>query len=349
MNKVLKNSWALFLGMALIMIAHGYQSSLIGVRAVSEEFSLTSTGFVMSGYFVGYFIGARIVPNLISTVGHIRVFAAFASLASLAVLMHSVFIHPITWFFLRVITGFSMVVIYTVAESWLNDRSSNKNRGKVLSIYMIVLYGSIGFGMFLLNFSKPENFQPFILISVIFSCALIPILLTKRKAPNFKKITAMNLKDLYNASPLGMVGALLYGATQSALFMLLAVYGASMNFTILEISFVTFLLGISGAISQYPVGYISDKLDRRIVIIYSTFGASIFAMMAIFSVKTMFLPEGLASSKSWFYIFLILFSFCSLPIFSQILAHTNDFITKDKFVAAGAGLQFAFGLSLIHI
>ena len=344
MNKVLKNSWALFLGMALIMIAHGYQSSLIGVRAVSEEFSLTSTGFVMSGYFVGYFIGARIVPNLISTVGHIRVFAAFASIASLAVLMHSVFVHPITWFFLRVITGFSMVVIYTVAESWLNDRSSNKNRGKVLSIYMIVLYGSIGFGMFLLNFSKPENFQPFILISVIFSCSLIPILLTKRKAPNFKKITAMNLKDLYNASPLGMVGALLYGATQSALFMLLAVYGASMNFTILEISFVTFLLGISGAISQYPVGYISDKLDRRIVIIYSTFGASIFAMMAIFSVKTMFLPEGLASSKSWFFIFLVLFSFCSLPIFSQILAHTNDFITKDKFVAAGAAVQFTFGL-----
>ena len=195
MNKVLKNSWALFLGMALIMIAHGYQSSLIGVRAVSEEFSLTSTGFVMSGYFVGYFIGAKTVPNLISTVGHIRVFAAFASIASLAVLMHSVFIHPITWFFLRVITGFSMVVIYTVAESWLNDRSSNKNRGKVLSIYMIILYGSIGFGMFLLNFSKPENFQPFILISVIFSCALIPILLTKRKAPNFIKITAMNLKD----------------------------------------------------------------------------------------------------------------------------------------------------------
>jgi len=344
MNKVLKNSWALFLGMALIMIAHGYQSSLIGVRAVSEEFSLTATGFVMSGYFVGYFIGAKNVPNLISTVGHIRVFAAFASIASLAVLMHSVFIHPITWFLLRVITGFSMVVIYTVAESWLNDRSSNKNRGKVLSIYMIILYGSIGCGMFLLNFSKPENFQPFILISVIFSCALIPILLTKRKAPNFKKISAMNLKELYNTSPLGAVGALLYGATQSALFMLLAVYGASMNFSILEISFVTFLLGISGAISQYPVGYLSDKLDRRIVIIYSTFGSAIFAMLAIFAVKTMFLPEGLASSKLWFYIFLVLFSFCSLPIFSQILAHTNDFITKDKFVAAGAALQFTFGL-----
>ena len=344
MGKIIRNSWALFTGFAVIMISHGFQGNLLGIRAVLENFNFIATGTMMSGYFVGYFIGARIVPNLISTVGHIRVFAAFASIASLAVLMHSVFIHPVTWFFLRVITGFSMVVIYTVAESWLNDRSSNKNRGKVLSIYMIILYGSIGFGMFLLNFSKPENFQPFILISVIFSCALIPILLTKRKAPTFKKITTMNMRDLYNASPLGAVCALLFGATQSAFFMLLAVYGASMNFSIFEISFVTFLVGISGAISQYPVGYLSDKLDRRTVIIYSSFGASIFAIMAIFSVKTMFLPEGLASSKSWFFIFLVLFSFCSLPIFSQILAHTNDFITKDKFVAAGAAVQFTFGL-----
>ena len=173
MNKVLKNSWALFLGMGLIMIAHGYQSSLIGVRAVSEEFSLTSTGFVMSGYFVGYFIGAATIPNIISRVGHIRVFAAFASLASLVILLHSIFINPYVWFLLRVLTGISMVCIYTVAESWLNDRSSNKNRGSVLSIYMVILYGSMGIGMFLLNFSNPINYEPFILISIITSIALI--------------------------------------------------------------------------------------------------------------------------------------------------------------------------------
>ena len=347
MNKVFKNSWALFMGMGAIMLAYGYQNALLGVRAVIEDFSLESTGFMMSGYFVGYFIGARTIPSVISGVGHIRVFAAFASVASLAILVHSIFINPLTWFVLRVITGYSMVSIYTIAESWLNDRSSNKNRGKVLSIYMIILYGSMGLGMFMLNFSSPEKFQPFILISVLMSAALLPILLTKRKPPQFKKIQSMSLKDLYNSSPLGMVSAVLYGIVQSALFTLLAVYAAAMNFSIFDISLVTFLLAISGAASQYPVGYISDKFDRRKVIIYSTFGAAIFAFLAIFSVGTMYLPEGLGSSKLWFYIFLVLFSVCSLPMFSLILAHTNDFITRDKFVAAGAGLQFAFGLGAI--
>ena len=258
MNKVLKNSWALFLGMSFIMMAYGFQGSLLGVRAVQEEFSLTATGFMMSGYFVGYFIGAATIPNIISRVGHIRVFAAFASLASLVILIHSIIISPFIWFLLRVLTGISMVCIYTVAESWLNDRSTNKNRGSVLSIYMVILYGSMGVGMFLLNFSSPQNFQPFILISVITSAALIPILLTKKKPPTFKKIKAMKLKELYEVSPFGMVSSFLYGTIQAALFTLLAVYATSMNFTIFEISIVTFLLAISGAVSQFPVGKISD-------------------------------------------------------------------------------------------
>ena len=344
MNKVLKNSWALFLGMGFLMMAYGFQGSLLGVRAVQEEFSLTSTGFMMSGYFVGYFIGAATIPNLISSVGHIRVFAAFASLASLVVLVHSVFINPYIWFILRVLTGISMVCIYTVAESWLNDRSSNKNRGSVLSVYMVILYGTMGIGMFLLNFSSPKNFQPFILVSVITSVALIPILLTKKKPPTFKKIKAMTLKEVYDASPFGMVSSLFYGTIQSALFTLLAVYAASMNFSIFEISLVTFLLAVSGATSQFPIGKLSDIYDRRKVIVFSTFAASFFAILTLLVSRQIYLPGELATSKTWFYIFLILFSFCSLPMFSLILAHTNDYIPKEKFVAAGAGLQFTFGL-----
>jgi MFS family permease len=209
---------------------------------------------------------------------------------------------------------------------------------------MVILYGSLGIGMFLLNFSSPKNFQPFILVSVITSAALIPILLTKKKPPTFKSIKAMKLKELYNASPFGMVSSLFYGTIQSALFTLLAVYATSMNFTILEISIVTFLLAVSGAIAQFPIGKISDMYDRRKVIVVSTFGAAVFAIIAIFVSRQMYLPGSLATSKTWFYIFFILFSFCSLPMFSLILAHTNDNISKEKFVAAGAGLQFAFGL-----
>ena len=344
MNKVLKNSWALFTGIGFLMIAYGFQGSLLGVRAVAEEFSLMATGFMMSGYFVGYFIGAKIIPNIVASVGHIRVFAAFASIASLIVLMHSIFVNPYIWFILRVLTGISMVSIYTVTESWLNDRATNKNRGSILSIYMVILYGAMGIGMFLLNFSDPIKFEPFILISVLTSAALVPILLTKKKPPTFKKVKGMSLKDVYAASPFGMVSSFFYGTIQSALFTLLAVYAASMNFTIFQISVVTFLLAISGAVSQWPIGKISDMFDRRKVIIYSTFGAAFFALCAILASRQMYLPGELATNKTWFYLSLILFSFCSLPMFSLILAHTNDFIPKEQFVAAGASLQFTFGM-----
>ena len=141
-----------------------------------------------------------------------------------------------------------------------------------------------------------------------------------------------------------MVGSLLYGTSQSALFSLLAVYAASMNFSIFEISLVTFLLAISGAVAQWPVGKLSDNFDRRKIITYTTFGAAFFAFCAIFSSGQMYLPGDLATNKFWFYIFLVLFSFCSLPMFAIIFAHTNDFIPKEKFVSAGAGLQFSFGL-----
>ena len=344
MEKILKNSWALFLGMGAIMLAYGFQGSLLGVRAVEEEFSLTATGFMMSGYFVGYFIGAKTIPQIISRVGHIRVFAAFASIASLVILIHAVYVNPFVWFLLRVLTGISMVSIYTVAESWLNDRASNKNRGSVLSIYMVILYGAMGLGMFLLNFSNPINFEPFILISIITSAALIPILLTKRKAPTFKKISSMSLQEVFISSPFGMVSSFFYGTIQSALFTLLAVYAATMNFSIFQISLVTFLLAVSGAVSQWPIGKLSDMFDRRKVIIIVTFAAAFFAFCAILSSRQMYLPGDLATSKFWFYVFLILFSFCSLPMFSLILAHTNDFIPKEKFVAAGASLQFIFGM-----
>jgi len=176
---------------------------------------------------------------------------------------------------------------------------------------------------------------------------LIPILLTKKKPPTFKKIRAMSLKNLYKVSPFGMVSSFFYGTIQSAVFTLLAVYATSMNFTIFEISIVTFLLAVSGAIAQFPIGKISDIYDRRKVIVFSTFAASTFSIIAILVSKQMYLPDGLATSKTWFYIFFVLFSFCSLPMFSLILAHTNDYISKDKFVAAGAGLQFVFGLGAI--
>ena len=344
MFKVLRNSWALFIGLAFIMIAHGLQGNLLGVRAVYEKFSLISTGIMMSGFYIGYFIGAKNILSLIHRVGHIRVFAAMASSASLVILIHSIYVHPFTWFVARILSGICMVGIYTIVESWLNDRSTNQTRGKVLSIYMIISYVGMGSGMLLLNFQQPESFEPFILISVLMSLSLIPILLTRRKPPSFKKIKNLTISELYKISPLGIVSSVLTGFIHSAVFTLLAVYAASMNFTLTEIGFLTFLLTVSGALAQFPIGYLSDLLDRRKVIAICSLLGACAAFVLVFLSSSIFSS---ALVKFLFYVFIVLYAFCSLPLFSLNLSHTNDFISKDKFVAAGAGLQFAFALGAI--
>jgi len=348
MEKIFKNSWALFAGYAIIMLAFGLQGNLLGVRSVIEEFNLIAIGILMSSYMVGYFVGANIVPNLVSKVGHIRVFAAFASTASLSILIHAVFINPVVWSFARFLTGISMVSIFIVVESWLNDRANNKTRGKLLSTYMFITFFSIAFGTLLLNIADPTKYEPFILISLLLSIALIPILLTKRKAPQFKKINPIKIKELYKISPMGVFTSLCTGLIHSSIFSLTAVYAAKMNFNIFEISLLIFLIVVAGALFQWPLGYLSDKIDRRTVIIFSSIAASIFGFLAIFSVgsvpETMYLAIDWKNNKIIFFAFVTIFAGFSLPIYAINIALTNDYISKDRFVAAGSGLQLVMGL-----
>jgi MFS family permease len=351
MKRILKNSWALFTGYAMIMVAQGLQGNLLGIRSVIENFNILATGVLMSAYFLGYFTGAKIVPNLVAKVGHIRVFAAFASMASLSVLVHAVFVNPFVWTVARFVTGLSIIGIFIVTESWLNDRANNRTRGKILSVYMFITFISIACGSLLLNFSSPEKYEPFILISLMWSIALVPILLIKRQAPKFKKITSIKLVDLYKTSPMGVVSSFFTGFVHSAIFTLLAVYAAAMHFTIFEISLLLFLITISGAIFQWPIGYYSDLHDRRLIIVICSLAAAFFSLIAIIAVgpapELMFLAVDWEMNKLVFFIFVTLFAGVSLPIYSLNLAHTNDFIPKEKFVAAGGGLQLVFGVGAI--
>ena len=348
MFKIFKNSWALFTGYAILITAHGFQGNLLQVRSVIEDFSFITTGIIMTGYFVGYFVGANIIPNLVSKVGHIRVFAAFASMASLSILIHAVFVNPFIWTACRFITGFSLIGVYIVTESWLNDRATNRNRGGVLAIYMFITFVGLAVGTLLLNFNTPQKFEPFILISLLFSIALIPILLVKRSAPKFKKISFMKIKQLYKVSPLGTFSMFCTGLIHSAIFGTGAVYAATLNFTIFEISFFLFLITIAGAVFQFPIGYFSDKSDRRIVIIATTMLSALFCILAIWvsgaSLGNMYLASTISSDKFIFYIFTVLYAGFALPLFTLNLAYVNDFIDKERFVAAGAGLQIIFGI-----
>ena len=348
MHKLLKNSWALFAGYFVLIIAHGFQGNLLGVRSVIEEFNYIAVGTIMSGYFVGYFAGANTIPNLVGKVGHIRVFAAFASMASLSILIHAVFVNPIIWTLGRFITGFSIVAIFIVMESWLNDRANNRTRGQLLSIYMFITLIGLSLGTLLLNFSSPEKFEPFILISLLLSSALIPILLTKRKPPKFKKLGFINIKGLYKNSPLATVSMLCTGIIHSAIFTLGAVYAASVNFTLFEISLFLFLIAVFGGIFQWPIGTYSDKKDRRIVIIFCTFLSAVFCILLIAasggSLQNMYLATSMGTEKTMFFILTSLYAGMAVPMFTLNLAYANDFISKEKFVAAGAGMQIIFGI-----
>ena len=228
MLTVLRNTWALFFGFGIICLAHGLQGTLIGVRSVLEGFSYISTGLIVAGYYVGYLTGSVVIPIFLKRVGHIRVFAALASLASIAILLHTVFLNPYSWFFIRILTGVSLSGIYIIMESWLNDKSTNETRGKLLSIYMIITFVFVGLGQLLLNISDPAKVDLFILVSILLSFALLPILLTNTEQPNTTDTKSFSLAEFYAISPLGFVGALFTGLAHSAVFGYGAVYALSL-------------------------------------------------------------------------------------------------------------------------
>ena len=338
MFTILRNTWALFFGFGIICLGHGLQGTLIGVRSVLEEFSYVSTGLVVAGYYVGFLIGSILIPFMLGRVGHIRVFAALASLASIAILLHSVFIDPYSWFLIRILTGVSLSGIYVIMESWLNDKSTNQTRGKVLSIYMIITFVFVGIGQLLLNLSDPAKVDLFILVSVLLSLALLPILLTKTEQPDISNPKSFTIKELYIITPLGFVGAILTGLAHSAVFGYGAVFASSRGLSILEVSIFMIIITSFGALSQWPIGFLSDKIDRRIILIGATFIAS---GLCIFIVASSYI------SLILFFILVAIYSSMCLPMYSLVVAHTNDFLQPNEIVAASSTVAKLVGLGSI--
>ena len=327
MLNVLRNTWALFFGFALISIAHGLQGTLVGVRSVLEGFSYTSTGFVIAGYYVGYLTGSIVIPIFLKRVGHIRVFAALASLASIAILLHSVFLDPVSWFFIRIMTGVSLSGIYVIMESWLNDKSNNQTRGKILSLYMVITFVFVGLGQLLLNLSNPIKVDLFILVSVLLSFSLLPILLSSTDQPDITNPKSFSLREFYVVSPLGFIGALFIGLSHSAVFGYGAIYATTRGLSILEVSIFMIIITSFGALSQWPIGYISDRIDRRILLIGATLVASGLSILIVISSYV---------SLIIFFIFTAMFSSMCLPLYALALAHINDFLEHDEIVSASS-------------
>ena len=217
-------NWPLLLGMGMLMLGGGLQGTLLSVRASREGFATILIGLVMSCYYVGYIGGSLGTPRLIQRVGHIRVFAALTAVASVTILLQAVYVAPAPWAVLRLVTGFCFAGIYVVAESWLNDRASNENRGALLAVYMMVLYVGLGGGQFLLNLADPLSLRLFIMTSVLISLAVLPMTLSVQHAPAHEVPQRIGYRELFRGSPLGVIGVMLSGMVTSSMFSMGPVY-----------------------------------------------------------------------------------------------------------------------------
>ena len=338
MLTAISSAWALLLGIALIMLGNGLQNTLLGVRATLEGFGTGTTGLVMTGYFAGFLAGSLIVPRLLANVGHIRVFAALASLASGAALLHTVFVSPGSWFMIRLVTGFCFAGLYVVAESWINDAATNKTRGQLLSVYMIMVLGGMGSGQLLMNLSDPRGFELFVLVSVLVSFALIPITLSVGRAPVFEAPESIGIRALFRASPLGVAGALLIGVAHSALYSMGPVYGTEIGLTVDRTALFIAVALFGGLVLQWPIGWLSDRFDRRKVIVAVAWLATVASIAA---------GAGGVDSYTVLFASTVLLGGTSMPLYSLCGAHTNDHLTSRQIVAASATLVLVGGLGLV--
>jgi MFS family permease len=337
MLKVLAQTWPLLLGLLLLMLGNGIQGTLLGIRGAIEGFTTTQMSVVMSAYFAGFLVGTRLTPRMLQQVGHVRVFAALGSLISAVLVLYAAAPEWMVWAALRVVIGFSFAGVYVTAESWLNGQATNETRGQVLSLYMIVQMVGIITAQGLLNVADPAGYMLFILPSVLVSLAFTPILLTAGPAPAFATTRPMSFRRLYSVSPLGCVGLFLMGGVYAAIFGMAAVWGGLVGLSVLEITIFVAAIYFGGLVFQFPIGWLSDRMDRRrLIVLVSAACAAAACVGGVFA-----LPFWALS------VIAMIIGGLANPLYSLLLAHTNDFLPSEEMAGASSGLLFINGLGAI--
>ena len=256
---VFRSIFSLLLSYGFLLLANGLFNSLLGLRATLEGVNTSWLGFIMASYFLGLLLGGLFAVRIITRVGHIRAFAVFASLMSTTALLHPLFLEVSQWMLLRLISGFCMAGLIIVTESWLNEATPSHQRGGVLSSYMMVNYMAAGCGQFLLNLGDVGQFQLFSLASIIFSLALIPVLLTKQSAPTIRTDSKLSFGLLAQVGPLAILGVFVAGASNASVHAFAPVYALEVLGDASLIPQFTATLLISGLLLQWPLGRLSDR------------------------------------------------------------------------------------------
>ncbi|MGH1459734.1 MAG: MFS transporter [Paracoccaceae bacterium] len=337
MTQVFKSAWALLLGMLLLMIGNGFQGTLLGVRGEIEGFSTFEMSIIMSAYFAGFLGGSRLAPEMIRRVGHVRVFAALGSFISAVLILFPILTDPVSWTIGRLVLGFCFSGVYVTAESWLNNAASNENRGQALSLYMVTQTLGIIAAQGLLLTADPSGFVLFVIPSVLVSISFAPILLSISPTPAFETTERMTLRQVMKVSPLGSVGMFLLGGVFAAQYGMAAVYGAMAGLSLPQISIFVAAFYIGATALQFPLGWLSDRMDRRRLIMFASLIGAIGALIGTV----------VGGSFPLLILAALLVGGTANPLYSLLMAYTNDFLEHDQMAAASAGMMFINGVGAI--
>jgi len=325
---------ALLCAAALLYSGNGLQFTLLSVRANIEAFSTPLIGVMMSAYYAGFIAGCRVNPTFIKSVGHIRTFVALASLASAAALAHSLVVEVAAWSILRAISGFCFAGLAMVLESWINERADNENRGRILSVYRIVDLLALTAGNAMLALASPAQFQLFALVSILISIALVPVALTRSAAPKPVRTAHINIKKLYAVSPVAAAGVFLVGLANAGFWSVGPIFVQRSGYNADTVAIFMSTVIVGAAVAQWPIGWLSDKVDRRYVIT----GAGLAAAGAALG-----LSRYGGVSYSYLLIFAGFLGAFMLPMFGLSVAHANDQSAPEEAVETNGGLLLLHG------
>lgn len=335
LNAMLAGTWMLFLSLFLMLVGGGLQGSLLGIRGSDEGFSTFALSLISTGFYAGYFAGSMLIPNLLRRVGYIRMFAALVAVASVAAVGYAMYLEQFAWVLMRIMTGFCFAGIYMITESWLNSQSRNDNRAKVLGVYLIVMFSGLSAGQILLNFGDIDGYFLFALGSIIISLASVPLLLTKNPAPQITESAAkLTIISLFKRSPLGTVSAFFANFLNGSIVGVSAIYAKLINLPTESIALFVASAYIGVIFLQFPIGYLSDRMDRRRVIVALftlTLIVSLLLMQPL-SVPLLILGFGLLGGLA-------------LPLYAVSIAYVNDRLSADEILPATSALLKISGMA----
>jgi len=322
-------------GLALLLVGVGLLGTLLGVRAALASFGNVETGLIMAGYYVGYVAGTLLVPRIVRNVGHVRTFAALAAAAAACSLGFGLAEYPVVWLALRVANGLCVVGLYMVVESWLSEQSAGPARGRIFSVYMMSTLVALGSGQFLLLAGDVSGLVPFALASVLISLGVIPIAVTRVTEPRIELAVSVKLSELMRISPLGTIGALGAGMVNGTFWGMAPVFGQRLALGELQIALLMSATILGGAVLQWPVGHLSDRHDRRTVLIFVSLSTAVVAatvaMIVIHDLPGLVVAAAVYGG--------LMFSLYGISV-----AHTNDHLAHGQVLEATRGLLLIYGV-----